>query len=268
MKEKLKYITIILLILITILLLPKITLATGTPELNIETAKTNLELGEEFTVSVKFNDNGSTECLGFDFGLKYDKTILEVVNSSITLDKGATVINDKVPGSVNFVLISITPVQYTGELFTVTFRVKQDANGGETAFEISSDNSESPIENENGIVETKTQTTSITIAAPIKEKNNTGFQLTSENKNTEDNEQNIVEENIKNSNITELNKDNTTTETEDTIEDKEIIKNEESTSNSEKKEQIGLPTKAVAIILAISVIGLISIFLMLKKKKK
>ena len=39
MKEKLKYITIILLILITILLLPKITLATGTPELNIETAK-------------------------------------------------------------------------------------------------------------------------------------------------------------------------------------------------------------------------------------
>ena len=65
-----------------------------------------------------------------------------------------------------------------------------------------------------------------------------------------------------------LNKDNTTTETEDTIEDEEIIKNEESTSNSEKKEQIGLPTKAVAIILAISVIGLISIFLMLKKKKK
>ena len=93
-----------------------------------------------------------------------------------------------------------------------------------TAFEISLRYSESPIENENGIVETKTQTTSITIAAPIKKKTIQDFNLTSENKNTEDNEQNIVEENIKNSNITELNKDNTTTETEDTIEDEKIIK--------------------------------------------
>ena len=55
MKEKLKYITIILLILITILLLPKITLATGTPELNIETAKKIKTYNESTICSYSLN---------------------------------------------------------------------------------------------------------------------------------------------------------------------------------------------------------------------
>lgn len=269
MKEKLKYITTILLVSIGILLLPKIALAAGIPELNIETSKSNLEPGEEFTVSVKFNDNGSTECLGFDLGLKYDKAILEIVDSSIILDRGATVINDKEPGSVNFVLISIMPIQYKGDLFTATFKVKQNAYGGESTLEILSDNSESPIENENGAVETKTETKIINISAPLKEKSNTGFQLTSETQNTENKEENIVEEstNQNNNNITKLDTIDTKTENEDIAEDEDILENKETTTKSENKEQVGLPTRAVVIILIISIIGLMSIFLILKKKK-
>lgn len=270
MKEKLKYTILILTIIISIILPENIIFAAGMPELSVETDKANLEPGEEFTVSVNFNNNGSTDCLGFDFGLKYDKTILEVVNSTIELEKGATVINDKIPGSVNFVLVSIEPIEYTGKLFSVTFRVKKEANGGESVLKISPDNSETPIENENGSVKTNTIPTTINISAPIKIKNDTGFKTTSELEGVNETGEKSTEIN----NNKEENSENVTTLNPEKIndidesEDEETIKNKENNSKSEKKEQIGLPTKVVTIILAISAIGLISIFLMLKKKKK
>lgn len=236
--EPKKIITIILItIAIGIVLLPNKTLAvSGKPELNVETTKPNLDLGEEFTVSVKFNDNGSTECLGFDFGLKYDKTVLEVVNSNIIIEKGATVLNDKTPGSVNFVLVSIMPVQYTGELFSVTFRVKQDAGGGESALRLLSDNSDFPIENENGGVETTIQAAKINIQAPAKQ-NTTKFEIISETSETENikDESNEKENIVKNETNTEK-QNNNIDDTENIIEETSLD-NKENTTNTKKMNE-------------------------------
>lgn len=258
MKIKTKNIAIILILTIILALFPfkQAKAIEGKPELNVEVAKTNLELGEEFTASVKFSDNESEECLGFDFALKYDETVFEVIDSKMTIEKGATILNDKNPGSVNFVLVSITPVQYTGELFSVTFRVKQDAGGGETALRISSDNSDYPIESEEKGVETSIQAAGLNIKAPIKPKTT----------NTDDGLNPTLSDQTSQSTSNNIN--NTSNSNAEFEENDESIENEQNKSNTQENTQTGLPTKAVIIIIVISIIGVVSIFALLRKKKK
>lgn len=256
--KKTLYILILAIITYSIFLPNTILAVEGTPELNIEASKEKLKPGEEFTASVNFSDNGSIQCYGFDFGLKYDKDILEVVDTKILISEGISTITDKTPGSVDFVLISISPVQAKTTLFTVTFRVKQEANAGKTTLNISPDNSKTPIEDENGEVETIIKSTSIEIDSETKEN---GVKTNNNSESDSNSSDENLETSTQNKTVIRLDEEdndleNSTTETNG------------KTSTSQNNTQTGLPTVVVVTLVIITVAGISIIIMILKKTKK
>lgn len=238
------------------------------PILSIESTKEKVVPGEEVTVEVKFNNNNVSDCYGFDFKLQYDTNILEVIDSEIVIKTGASAINDKAPDSVNLVLVSISPIEYNGTLIKVTFKVKENANNGETILNILPNNSKAPISNEEEDIETTVYPKKFTIESknkePIKNTNN-------DNKNQDENQIQYKETNNSNTNEDDgiqikYNSNITNQNIEENIQETE----EPSEVNKEQKEKVstGLPTIAIVVLIIISIGGIILILTILKKKKK
>lgn len=129
------------LLIVTVMLLsifvPNIALAIeGTPSLTVSVTKTDLKRGDEFTATVNYNSNGSTQVEGMEFGLKYDPAVLEVVSSNQISSEGSPILNTGAVGTVKYVSYSSNALTFSGGLFSVTFRVKSDATGGSSALQI------------------------------------------------------------------------------------------------------------------------------------
>lgn len=80
---KLQYIKIILITIVIYLTFSfnNAFAASAQPALTIEPSKETIKPGEELTVTVKFNNNNSTECYGFDFSLEFDANIFELIET-------------------------------------------------------------------------------------------------------------------------------------------------------------------------------------------
>ncbi len=169
MKLNLKKITSLVLITIILLsnIIPSVALAIeGTPELKVEVSKNNLQRGEEFTASVNFNDNGSKDCEGFNFMLKYDSNVLEVISAD-TANTGMLVTpNTGVIGEVNYFAMGSQALSYEGSLITVKFKVKDNAVGGTTSLRIESDE-KYPISNSSAEIPTTIINQSVKVEVPV-----------------------------------------------------------------------------------------------------
>ncbi|MCI8546707.1 MAG: hypothetical protein HFJ44_05680 [Clostridia bacterium] len=169
MKLNLKKITSLVLITIILLsnIIPSVALAIeGTPELKVEVSKINLQRGEEFTASVNFKDNGSKDCEGFNFMLKYDSDVLEVISAD-TANTGMLVTpNTGVIGEVNYFAMGSQALSYEGSLITVKFKVKDNAVGGTTSLRIESDE-KYPISNSSAEIPTTVTNQSVKVEIPV-----------------------------------------------------------------------------------------------------
>ena len=169
MKLNLKKITSLVLITIILLsnIIPSVALAIeGTPELKVEVSKSNLQRGEEFTASVNFKDNGSKDCEGFNFMLKYDSDVLEVISAD-TANTGMLVTpNTGVIGEVNYFAMGSQALSYEGSLITVKFKVKDNAVGGTTSLRIESDE-KYPISNSSAEIPTTVTNQSVKVEIPV-----------------------------------------------------------------------------------------------------
>jgi len=169
MKLNLKKITSLVLITIILLsnIIPSVALAIeGTPELKVEVSKSNLQRGEEYTASVNFKDNGSKDCEGFNFMLKYDSDVLEVISAD-TANTGMLVTpNTGVIGEVNYFAMGSQALSYEGSLITVKFKVKDNAVGGTTSLRIESDE-KYPISNSSAEIPTTVTNQSVKVEIPV-----------------------------------------------------------------------------------------------------
>lgn len=168
---KLNFKKITSLLLITIILLsniaPNIALAIeGKPELKVTVSKETLQRGEEFTASVNFNDNGSTECEGFNFMLKYDINVLEVVTADVANIPMSVTPNTSIPGEVNYSAFASKALSYNGNLITIKFKVKDNAVGGTSSLRIESEE-KYPISNSSAEIPTTIINQSIKVEVPI-----------------------------------------------------------------------------------------------------
>ncbi len=170
MKLNLKKITSLILIAIILIsnIIPNVALAIeGTPELKVEVSKGNLQRGEEFTASVVFNSNGSTECEGFNFMLKYDANVLEVISADVSNDTGMLVTpNTGIIGEVNYSAFGSRALSYNGSLINVKFKVKDNAVGGTSSLRIESDE-KYPISNSSAEIPTTITNQSVKVEVPV-----------------------------------------------------------------------------------------------------
>ncbi|MBP3464292.1 MAG: Ig-like domain-containing protein [Clostridia bacterium] len=128
-------------LIVTVMLLsvfiPNIALAIGgDPSLTVSVTKTDLKRGDEFTAIVSYNSNGSTEVEGMEFDLQYDSAVLEVVSATQITSEGNPTLNSGISGAVKYVSWSSSSLDFSGNLFSVTFRVKSDATGGSSTVRI------------------------------------------------------------------------------------------------------------------------------------
>ena len=128
-------------LIVTVMLLsvfiPNIALAIeGDPSLTVSVTKTDLKRGDEFTATVSYNSNGSTEVEGMEFDLQYDSAVLEVVSATQITSEGNPTLNSGISGAVKYVSWSSSSLDFSGNLFSVTFRVKSDATGGSSTVQI------------------------------------------------------------------------------------------------------------------------------------
>ncbi len=155
--------------------------APGTATFVVEPDYQQIEAGDTFELTVSVD--GDFEAHMLNFQLNYDDSVFEfvsaqngaVLNSAAQLEGMVVLDGTTIPGSVRLgVLMPIEPMTETGELFTVTFRAKDNAEVGVYDFTpVVTTFSNAPLDGNNNPVETPIENTAtgaqVEIAAPVTE---------------------------------------------------------------------------------------------------
>lgn len=142
--KKLISLAVVLIMLINVFM-PSLSLAleTGKPEVTVVTDKAEVKRGDSFTATVRLNTNNVSQIQTLTLRLNYDSSILEVENTnrllpSYTSNNEMYILTDNLDHTqVSMVFTIMTgEVNYNGDVYSVTFKVKDDAEIGAMNFEV------------------------------------------------------------------------------------------------------------------------------------
>ena len=145
--KKLICLAIVLIMLINVFM-PSLSLAleTGKPEVTVVTDKAEVKRGESFTATVKLNTNNVSQIQTLTLRLAYDSSIIEVENTnrllpSYTSNNEMCLLTDNLDHTqVSMIFTMMTgEINYNGDVYSVTFKVKDDAKIGAINFEVTGD---------------------------------------------------------------------------------------------------------------------------------
>ena len=122
--------TILILLFSTVFCLP--TYAEASPTITV--SQLTAIPGDTVVVNVDIKDNPGIQAMTFT--LSYDNTVVSFEKYTKGGLKDYTIVNHENTGYVSFVNCESTNKKYNGTIFSVTFKVKDDAAAGEYAFKI------------------------------------------------------------------------------------------------------------------------------------
>lgn len=133
--KKLISLAVVLIMLINVFM-PSLSLAleAGKPEITVVTDKAEVKRGDTFEATVKLNTNGVKEIQSLNMHLDFDSSVLEVESMerlfpAYTENSAMGSLTENLDkNSVIFIFfMMINELDYNGDVFKVTFRVKDDA---------------------------------------------------------------------------------------------------------------------------------------------
>lgn len=174
--RKLISLAVVLIMLINIFM-PSLSLALepGKAEFTITPSKTEVKKGETITVTVSVNLNGITKVAGISPKLYFDSNVFETQGETLKRlapnYTGELALIMPYDDRVEMTWVCNGELNYSGDLFSIDLKVKEDATLGSTSFEIAKINStihRYPVPTEDAEnVEFTVASTDVNVIAPV-----------------------------------------------------------------------------------------------------
>ena len=140
---------------------PNFSKAAEKPELKVTLDKTSAYAGEEFTATISLDTKDADNISGLQTRLKFDPNLLEVVGDeptrvmpSQTGEFLSMLANSQTEGFSSFTWANLTSMlSYNGEVYKVTFKVKEGATAGITSLAFDTSDTYYPVTDGNTKVE-------------------------------------------------------------------------------------------------------------------
>ena len=152
-------ITCLLILLYSIVPSLSYAIESGKPVLKVTASKTTIKRGEEVTVTVALDTNSNKNVSMVQTELKYDQNVFEAINIKRGIkniltqeeqDSGeemeSYLANIDTAGVAKIVYTVTRSFEYTGTLYEITFKAKQDAKIGKTSFAIDTNAETYPVQ--------------------------------------------------------------------------------------------------------------------------
>lgn len=272
--EKKNISLIIIFIMFSLILFPNVVsaLENGVAEIRVESTKTTVFDGDTFDVTVSFKRNNSKATIeGINFKLLYNPDVLELTSTdnlfkdTITaltscLDKPKAGEQNIKPGEVNFVGASTDNITEDKDLFTLSFKLKDNVSSGTTSLTIAG---ESILEDMNGNT-SEVELTNSNIIVNLPDDDNKNSEITSDELQNKISSLTSLDENMQKENVTSNSKslDSSTNANEDFT-----GASEKSTKNSNEKGK-SITFILILVLGIILLVGLVTIKIIDKKTAK